>query len=1782
MSSVDDRIVNMQFNNKQFEAGAKQSRKTLAGLEGAVTKTGKGSGLTNMANGANAVSKRFSVMQVAGISAIATIASKATVAGLSLVKSLTIDPILQGWDEYNTNLKSIQTVMANTGKGIKPVQSALKQLNDYSDQTIYNFSEMARNVGTFSAAGVNLKTSVSAIKGIANIAALSGSSSQQASTAMYQLSQAIAAGRVNLQDWNSVVNAGMGGKNLQSALINTGIAMGKIDAKTVKWGKNIKIAGESFRTSISAKGGAEAWLGSDVLVQTLALMDGRLSSTALKAKLLAKNQKLAADQQLSTTEINKQAAEQLEKNQKAMEKQGFTPKQIESMTSMANRAYESATVVKTLPQLMGVVKESIGSVWANAFTGIVGNFEQSKKLWTSAANSISKRVQAFSMSLNQSIFMWKKGVDGIGGRTAVIRGFQAVFKSIGSIFKTVGQAFRDVFPPSSVSVMAKISVGFMRLAEALVPSEQTLKSLRSIFGGIFAVMHIGVSLVTGIAAGFKALFGAMFAGSGKAGGGILKVFASVGELLKGIDKMLTEGGKMTTFFETIGTVVGTALHPVVAIISSIVAAFGSLASGNPKEIFESIGSSLGGLTGKGDKIAGMFNAIGDSLGKLDAGKVKAFFASLDFSKAGEMARQGVQVATGIITGIVKGLASEGVPAIKAAMSAVASAVIDTIKGVLGINSPATTMVPIGKNIVDGIAQGIADGINALPGAIGEISGALKSAFSQLFGGFDSLDFAGLINAVIGGSLMVSFKKMADATTGVLDGVRKSVTDTFGAIQSELKAKALMEIGIAIGVLAGALLILSFIPMDKLAKGLVGMSIALGMIVYALKVMSGFGQTVDKDGEIINKFNFNLIALAGSMLLISVAMIALATAVAIFGNMDLKTLIKGLIGMAIAMAIMVKSMNAMSGISGKVASAGLAILLIATAMNVMAGAIAMMGNMDMMTLAKGLIAMSIGLSIMTSALVTTSSVGENLKSAAFAIVLMAGAMVIMATAVGMFGSMDWSTLAKGFLAVTFSIILFTGALMMLASGGPAVMAAGAAMVMMAGAMALLVPVIALLGQMDWGTLGKGLLGLAAAMAIFVIAVAALGAVAMVVGPGLIMLATALAIAGVGAMAFAQAFAIMAGMGAAGVATLIAAFMAIIALLPTLARQIAAALTSMIETFAKAAPRWRKAMGTIIKAMLGTIRDNVPALAKTLMVLITTGLRVLVSAIPKFVSAGFKIIIGFLKAVRSHIGEITTIAIDIVIKFMKAVGSKAGQLAQAGVNLIIKFINAVTKAIDKNATKIGTAAGKLGVAIVKGMVKGLWAVAGEIYSAALDLAKKAIDKIKDKFKIFSPSKVMEEIGVYVGRGLALGISGGGRHVEAASDELASAAIDTVEGALGIASPSKKAKWWGTQIGAGLAAGLSKANFPAVRAMLDLINSVIAAGDSTVLGKAQAQKLAVAAAAKEQQKAALAKKRADAVPKKNKKAKKAANAAATKAANKASAAAKAAANAQTALDNAIAYRDADDKGKADIQQAAAKANADKATKLMAKAAQESAQAKALARSNAKLANALRAQALKDAKAAKAAAETARKQQNKALELYATEIKDRIQAMKDVTAAEEKAKKDQEELDAASSPQAKADILNARAKALEDQAAARKADMEALIAKAEALANKDAVAAAKLLDQADQAAADAKAAADEAAQDRQAAEQALGTDASGGTGSVGDISPSESVLQDAASIVDRYSESLAEAQIAAQADQPVIQFVQNNTSPESLSVSEVYRQTNNLMSLATLKMGAKPPGTN
>ncbi len=446
MSGVDERVVHLRFDNAQFEKGVKTSLSSIEKLKSGLNFKGAADNMKNLqkqvnsfslagiASGVESVKQRFDTLGIVGMTVIQNITNAAINAGTQITKALTIQPILDGFAEYETQINSVQTILANTqkeGTNIDQVNAALDTLNTYADKTIYNFTEMTRNIGTFTAAGVGLQTSVDSIQGIANLAAVSGSTSLQASTAMYQLSQAIAAGTVKLMDWNSVVNAGMGGQVFQDALIRT--------SEHLQTGAKAAIEAKgSFRESLQ-----EGWLTVDVLTETL--------------------------KQFS---LNVETAEDYENAMKSLIDQGYTEEEAKNIADMAKTAGEAATKVKTFSQLIDTLKEALGSGWTQTWRTIIGDFEEAKALWTQVSDVLSNMINDSANARNEMVQSWAD----MGGRQALIDSLWNSFNALMKIVNSVSAGIREVFPAITADQLLDLTNKLKDFTAGLVLSEEDVRS----------------------------------------------------------------------------------------------------------------------------------------------------------------------------------------------------------------------------------------------------------------------------------------------------------------------------------------------------------------------------------------------------------------------------------------------------------------------------------------------------------------------------------------------------------------------------------------------------------------------------------------------------------------------------------------------------------------------------------------------------------------------------------------------------------------------------------------------------------------------------------------------------------------------------------------------------------------------------------------------------------------------------------------------------------------------------------------------------------------------------------------------------------------------------------------------------------------------------------------------------------------------------------------------------------------------------------------------------------
>ena len=505
-TSVDNRIVKMQFDNKQFESGCKTTLNTLDKLKQSLNFQGASDSLKNLASSVNnfsfsamqkgidVMTNKFSVLGTMTDQFIRRFTDQIFNAGKTMANALTLDPVKTGFEEYTTQINAVQTILANTrskGTTLDEVNSALDELNHYADKTIYNFTEMTRNIGTFTAAGVDLQTSVTAIKGIANLAAASGSNAQQASTAMYQLSQALASGRVRLQDWMSVEHAGLGGQLFQDTLEETAREFG-IDIDSM-----IADAG-SLRDTLS-----KDWLTTDVLTAALA-------------------------------------------------------KFTDESTELGKMATDSATVVKTFSQLWDTMKEAVQSGWTETWEIVIGDFKEAKSTLTDINNFFDAVIQGYNEFRNSQLRIWKQ----MGGREKLIKSFWNIIEAIKTAIVPVQKVLSEFIPSYTAERLMAVTDGLVSLTEKMKMSKETTQKVYMALKGLASILFTGKYLITSVIKAVAPL-------SGNVLPKLLDIFAELGSSITNTLQMFVNTGAAINVVRFIVEIFANVLSTVVSIVKAV-------------------------------------------------------------------------------------------------------------------------------------------------------------------------------------------------------------------------------------------------------------------------------------------------------------------------------------------------------------------------------------------------------------------------------------------------------------------------------------------------------------------------------------------------------------------------------------------------------------------------------------------------------------------------------------------------------------------------------------------------------------------------------------------------------------------------------------------------------------------------------------------------------------------------------------------------------------------------------------------------------------------------------------------------------------------------------------------------------------------------------------------------------------------------------------------------------------------------------------------------------------
>lgn len=1308
-TTVDERVVEMRFDNKQFEQNIQTSLSSLDKLKRSLNLEGAAKGLETVNDAANkcsgnmsplsnaveTVRVRFSALEVMAITALQNITNSALAAGKNLVSAFTIDPIKSGFEEYETQINAVQTILANTsskGTTLDQVNNALDELNHYADMTIYNFTEMTRNIGTFTAAGVDLDTSVAAIKGIANLAAVSGSNSQQASTAMYQLSQALAAGTVKLQDWNSVVNAGMGGQVFQDALRETakvhGIAIDEM----------IKDEG-SFRETLS-----KGWLTSDILTETLAKFTGDLNEDQLRTM-------------------------------------GYTDDQIKSIMEMGKTANDAATKVKTFTQLFDTLKEAAQSGWTQSWEIIVGDFEEAKELLTEVSDTFSAVINASADARNKMLQDWKD----LGGRTMMIEAVKNVFEGLVSVAKPVREAFNEIFPPMTGKQLAEITERIRDLTAKFKMGEESSKNLKNTFKGVFAVLDIVGQAFKAVAGGVGELISLFL----PAGNGVLSLTGSLGEYLVKLDETV----KKTDVF-------GKAVSTVVDIVKTAIT-FVKTAGEKVKEFGKAVGEKFdfpgfelfhSFLERVHDRMA----QISDGAGKMKSGVIVAFemmgeaLEKCKFLKVMEALWTAVKVIAGGIAdavGTMMGTLAEKLG------NADFSGVLDVLNSI-AVGGIAVSISKFLKSVTEPL-EGLNDILEGVTGILDGVRGCFEAYQTNLKAG--TLLKIGAAIALLAGSIVAISLIDSDKLSASLGAIAVLFANLLGAMAIFNKISsdtgkvfkactAMIAMSVAVSILAGALKKVSDLDWGELARGLIGIAGLTTIVVASSKVMASgqkqvmkgatsliiFGAAIKilasvcKDlsklqwdelgrgltgvgvlfAEIavflrVAKFNGKMISTATGIVILAAAMKVLASACKDFGDLDAEVIVKGLSAIGIVLAEVALFTNA-AGYAKHVVSSAVSLTIMGAALKIFASAAKDFGMIPIEQLVQGLSGMGVALGVVALAM---NVIPKNAVAIGTGLVIVGGALEIMADVIGKIGSMDAENIVKSVSGIGIALGEIALALNLMKG----TLVGSAALLVASSALAVLAPVLSILGALSWEAIAKGLISIAGAFTIIGVAGAVLtpliptilalsGAFALI-GVGVLTIGAGLLAAGTGLSALAIGFTALATAGAAG------------------ATAIVAALTVIVTGIAGLIPAVLTKVGEGLIAICKVISAGTPAIGEAIKSVILTLIDVFVSCVPQLADGALQLVVGVLAALVTYTPQIVDLVFQFLIGILEGIASNLPSLIKAGIDILMAFFTGVVDALSGIDT--GLLKGIAGIGLLSAIMLALSATAALVPGAMVGI-------------------------------------------------------------------------------------------------------------------------------------------------------------------------------------------------------------------------------------------------------------------------------------------------------------------------------------------------------------------------------------------------------------------------------------------------------------------------------
>lgn len=1336
-NGVEKRVVGLGFENAQFESGVKASLKTIEDLKkglnldnaaksvSSLSAATKGFSVTGMSDGLLGLSNRFSTLGIIGMTVIQNLTNSILNMGKQLVAAVTIDPLKQGFQEYELKLGSIQTIMAGTGESLDTVNRYLNDLNTYSDRTIYSFADMTTNIGKFTNAGVSLKKSVAAIQGVANAAALSGSNANEASRAMYNFAQALSAGYVKLIDWKSIENANMATVAFKTQLLETAVAMGTLTKTTDGFYKTAKgtliTATKGFNEALE-----QQWLTSEVLTDTLG-------------------------------------------------------KYADETTDIGKAAFAAAQDVKTFSQMIDTLKEALGSGWAQTWELVIGNFDEAKSLFTEINDILSGLIGASAESRNNLLAGWKE----LGGRSALIAALRQAFQGVLNIVDALGDVLSTLFPPITASQLYNFTVLLLNAAIAFKDATEKGDNLKRIFMGIASVLQIGFQIIEAVVGGLLRLTGVitgpLVGGLDLSVNGILGFLAGIGDWLVALKDMLREQDFFNKAVNKIGEVLGIAAYNVQYFAGVVQTSF-VWAMGKLTEYIERAKVELKAFTDVAgpwltqamadanvalEPLTKAFRELGEKLGpvlktameelskqfeKVDPGKLAEGFVSFgDRVKTAMAPLKGVFEAIGGVFSWFGRILEKLAPGIKIAGEWLVGA-FKTIGEKIENFVDNIDFEKVGEILKNGLLAALVLAITNFfkqgGDAIGGVADILDGVKDSLEAWQNSLKSKTLLEiAAALGILTISILALSTIDDKKLSTALSAMTIMFAELVASmkvldaakgggLKTASLQLIVLAVGLLlfSKAVNTLAKIDADSFTQGLIGVGVLLGELAIFMK-LAGKTKGVPQ---------------GASLIAFAVGLMVLSKAVEVFGKLKPEEMEQGLKAMgAVLLEIAIFSELVQNS---NILQSSASMVIMSGALIILSLAIKALGNLSWPEIARGLTAMGGSLALISLALKNLDI--KTALSGSVAITIVSASLLVLAAALKALGNLSLDELQNGFIAMAGALTIMAVTLKYMEKALPGALA----IAVLAGALTLLVPILFALGSMPLATIA---IGLGALAGIFVVlgvagwALQTLAPVFMALGAAITVFSIAMLIGGQAMVLFGTGLALVAinGVAAAGVLILVVSKM--LEIIEPLSKGIVDAIVRIAVGIAQAAPTLAAAAIVTVGAIVHGILASLATIAAAAGEIITMLLTVLLSKSGEIIAAGFTILVQLLTGIRDNIPLVVPLVFEIIGALLLAIGEQLVKIGAAGLELIKTLFESIGNGINTFIPTLLTQVGKIATNIIDGIVGGLKAGVQKVIDAAANLGREALAAIGIQIEAKSPSKAFARYGMWSAEGYAGGI-------------------------------------------------------------------------------------------------------------------------------------------------------------------------------------------------------------------------------------------------------------------------------------------------------------------------------------------------------------------------------------------------------------------------------------------